>query len=42
MKYNEYFENKEGIFRVLYNDDRFGTLILEPKDIASLRNNERP
>jgi len=31
-KYYIYFENKEGNFRVLYNDDSFETLIHKPKE----------
>jgi len=31
--YYIYFENKEGNFRVLYNNDRFETLIHKPKDL---------
>ena len=32
-KYYIYFENKEGNFRVIYNNDTFETLIHRPKDI---------
>ena len=31
--YYIYYENKEGNFRVLYNDDSFETLIYKPKEI---------